>query len=93
MQTETIIENGQTYKVQVYPDGSKAWYQNGKHHRLDGPSIEWSNGSKEWWIDDTEYSEDEFNQLLKEKANEIKQLRLKEKLNRPENNRFRMLLE
>jgi hypothetical protein len=93
MQTETIIENGQTYKVRIYPDGTKAWYQNGEHHRLDGPSIEWSNGSKEWWIDDTEYSEDEFNQLLKEKANEIKQLRIKEKLTQPENNRFRMLLE
>jgi hypothetical protein len=135
----TIIENGQTYKVRIYPDGakdwyqngelhrldgpavedsdgykawyqngelhrldgpaveeangSKFWYQNGKRHRLDGPAYEGVNGFKEWWIDDTKYSEDEFNQLLKEKANEIKQLRIKEKLTQPENNRFRSLLE
>ena len=25
---------------------------NGKIHRLDGPAIEWSNGHKEWWLND-----------------------------------------
>ena len=23
---------------------------NGKHHRLDGPAVEWNNGNKEWWL-------------------------------------------
>ena len=29
--------------------GDKHWYQNGDYHRLDGPAIEYPNGTKEWW--------------------------------------------
>ena len=36
-------------------DGTKEWYDNGHHHRLTGPAIEWviegSNGTKEWFKD------------------------------------------
>ena len=31
--------------------GSKHWYNNdGQYHRLDGPAIEWSDGSKSWCV-------------------------------------------
>ena len=42
-------------------DYDKEWYQNGKRHRLDGPAVEYSDGDKEWWVEDIEYSEEEFN--------------------------------
>jgi hypothetical protein len=32
-------------------NGSKHWYVDGKHHRIDGPAIEYANGSKHWWVD------------------------------------------
>lgn len=28
---------------------TKQWFVNGKRHREDGPSIEWSSGSKTWY--------------------------------------------
>jgi hypothetical protein len=34
-----------------YPDGDKYWHKEGFRHRIDGPAIEWADGSKEWWID------------------------------------------
>lgn len=30
--------------------GTKSWYVNGKHHRLDGPAYEYHSGRKEWWV-------------------------------------------
>ena len=32
-------------------------------HRLDGPAIEWSNGTKYWYVEGKGYSENEFNDL------------------------------
>jgi hypothetical protein len=50
------LEDGS--KVNIIPDdytgiattscGSKFWYQDGKLHRLDGPTCEWYNGTKIW---------------------------------------------
>jgi len=48
----------QEYKVKVYPDGDKHWYQNGKFHREDGPAIELANGDKEWLQNDELHRED-----------------------------------
>ena len=39
-----------TYTVNVYDDGSKYWYLNGKIHREDGPAVEFANGYKTWWV-------------------------------------------
>jgi hypothetical protein len=25
--------------------------ENGELHRVDGPAIEWANGSREWWVE------------------------------------------
>jgi hypothetical protein len=38
------------YEVEVYEDGDKFWYLNGKLHREDGPAEEWAIGSKTWWL-------------------------------------------
>jgi hypothetical protein len=31
-------------------DGTKHWRLNGKHHRVDGPAIEYTDGGKFWWL-------------------------------------------
>jgi hypothetical protein len=31
--------------------GVRLWRVDGKCHRIDGPAIEWADGSKEWWVD------------------------------------------
>ena len=50
------------WQVQV----TKFWYIDDKLHRIDGPAEEYANGGKVWWIDGKNYSEREFNLLLKE---------------------------
>jgi len=39
------------YEVEVYCNGDKAWYLNGKRHRVDGPAVEAANGTKCWYLD------------------------------------------
>jgi len=39
----------ETYTVTVDEYGTISWFQNGKCHRLDGPAIEWADGSKSWY--------------------------------------------
>jgi hypothetical protein len=34
-------------------------------HREDGPAIEWTNGRKEWWLDDKLVSEEEHKRLIR----------------------------
>jgi len=29
-------------------EGTRRWFQNGQHHRTDGPAIEWANGTRHW---------------------------------------------
>jgi hypothetical protein len=57
---ELIVEN--------WGNGNKYWYQNGKIHRTDGPACEQSGGIKQWYIEGEHYSEQAFNQRLKELA-------------------------
>lgn len=33
-----------------WPDGLKAWYLNGLHHRPSAPAIEHPNGARSWWL-------------------------------------------
>lgn len=48
----------QTYKVTVYKDKTICWYnEKDQLHRLDGPAIEWADGSKSW------YAEGKFHRL------------------------------
>ncbi len=54
MLEQTMIE----YKVRVHDNGDKFWYLNGKHHREDGPAIEYSNGTKYWYLNGKYHRED-----------------------------------
>jgi len=46
------------YTVQVYPNGTKRWYLNGKNHREDGPAIEYPSGAKFWYLNGKKHRED-----------------------------------
>ena len=46
------------YEVEVYANGSKYWYLNGKRHREDGPALERSNGDKSWYLNNKLHRED-----------------------------------
>ena len=35
----------------VFEDGDKRWFKEGKHHRLDGPALEFADGEKRWFKD------------------------------------------
>jgi len=41
-------------------NGYKVWYLHGNLHREDGPAIEWEDGRKEFWINEENFSEEEF---------------------------------
>lgn len=49
-------------------NGSKEWWINGNKHRVDGPAYEGMDGSKEWWIEGQQFTEQNFNQWLAQKA-------------------------
>ena len=49
--------NEKTYVVE-WKDGTKHWYQNGKFHREDGPSVEYLNGTKCWCLNGKLHRED-----------------------------------
>ncbi len=47
------------YTVRVYGDGDRTeWYLNDKRHRVDGPAVEWADGSKEWYLNDKRHRVD-----------------------------------
>lgn len=56
-----------------YADGDKQWFMHGIPHRLDGPALDWKNSLNEqqWWIWGNQYTEEQFNNFLKERALQI----------------------
>ena len=48
------------YKVEVYTNGDKHWYLNGKQHREDGPAVEAADGNEYWYLNGQECSEEVF---------------------------------
>ena len=46
-------------------NGDKCWFRNGMEHRLYGPAVEFSDGSKMWWLFGLHYFEDEYNEIMK----------------------------
>lgn len=52
--------------------GHRAWYLHGKRHRLDGPAVikAWTQ-CKEYWIEGKQYTEEEFNEAVKEKKSSL----------------------
>ena len=45
-------------KFEVDPNEIKEWYLNGKHHRVDGPAIEYADGTKFWYLNGKRHRED-----------------------------------
>ena len=45
-------------ECKTYPSGTKRWSLNGKHHREDGPAVEYANGDKEWYLNGKCHRED-----------------------------------
>jgi len=54
-----------------WTNGIKSWYLNGNIHREDGPAIERPDGSKGWWINNKELTQEEFEQMQKNKPTRI----------------------
>jgi hypothetical protein len=49
----------ETYTVTVNDNKTIAWRNsNGNLHRKDGPAVEWSDGTKEWYVDGKLHRED-----------------------------------
>jgi len=51
--------------------GNKRWYVNGKFHRTDGPAIEYSNGSKFWYLNGNELSQKEYHKTNRNRKLEL----------------------
>ena len=65
----------------VDKNGDICWYKEGLFYRENGPTIERDDGSKEWFLNGIEYTEEEYkkyqlnkklNQTLEEKQSEKK---------------------
>lgn len=56
----------------IIHNGTKHWMQHNVHHRLDGPAVEWVDGSKEWYYHgkflENITCQEEFEKWLKLKA-------------------------
>ena len=42
-----------------WPNG-ECWYYHGKRHRLGGPALIYSGGNQFWYIDDVQYSKEDY---------------------------------
>lgn len=40
--------------------GIKGWFLNCELHRENGPALEWSEGDKEWYLNDKYYTESAY---------------------------------
>ena len=49
-----------------YASGNKSWLKHGKRHREDGPAVEYSNGEKYYFLENFQYSEEEYWKKIKE---------------------------
>jgi hypothetical protein len=49
--------------------------EKGQYHRTDGPAVEGHNGTKAWWLNGMEHTEQEFNNFfLKKRLQRIMEL-------------------
>lgn len=53
-----------TYIVEIDDCGNKRWYLNDKYHCEHGPAIEYSDGTKFWYLNHVEYTEAEWRKQL-----------------------------
>ena len=59
----TNMTDYQEYTVRVHKDYTEYLNKDGKHHRLDGPAIEGSDGSKWWYVEGECLTEQQFKAL------------------------------
>ena len=52
-----MTEKSITYEVTVTPEKTE-WRLNGNLHRVDGPAIEWADGTKAWRLNGKRHRED-----------------------------------
>jgi len=61
--------------IERYPDftgclingnNCKAWFKNGKYHRENSPAVEYPDGSKTWWLNGEEYTEQEHQMIVRQ---------------------------
>ena len=55
--------NGQLHRIDgpAFEDNNeKRWYTEGKLHRLDGPAMIWKDGSRFWYINGRQFTEEQF---------------------------------
>ena len=61
-------QNGQRHRVDgpaiEWADGYREWWQHGQRHRVDGPAVERPDGSCEWYIDDSELTQAQWQQVV-----------------------------
>ena len=50
---------------EVWANGDKSWYLNGKLHREDGPAREYASGDKSWYLNGEELTEEEVMGIAK----------------------------
>jgi len=66
---KTWYLNGKRHRVDgpaiEASDGYRAWYLNGKRHCVSGPAVECYAGDKYWYLNDKQYTEAEFNAVVK----------------------------
>lgn len=48
----------------IHINGGQRWYFNGRLHRIGGPAIE-DEGKKYWFIDGVEYTEFDYNIIMR----------------------------
>jgi hypothetical protein len=53
-----------SYRVTVNDNGDRYWYYNLKLHRQDGPAVECLDGTRRWYLNGQEYSEEEYTLAL-----------------------------
>ena len=54
--------------LEIDKHGNREWLNSkGQYHRIDGPAIEYINGSKEWWMNGIRHrkfiTKEEFNDI------------------------------
>jgi hypothetical protein len=57
-----------------FSNGAKLWKVNGNWHREDGPAYEREDGTKEWWLSNCQYTEEQWKievEKLREKENDF----------------------
>lgn len=45
--------------------GNRFYYNYGKLHRIDGPAVEFTDGYKEYWVNNIRYSFEEYKEIIK----------------------------